>query len=111
MPAYVRWRRDWPRGRSALLVQVLLVQVLLGQVLLVLGPLQRKRRAFIERVDFLNSEPGLVDLQIGAEQRRRRDVLDREAHRFRRSIEPHVTRLGSALLDPAWEQLRRSAVI
>src|ERR1700732_1016179 len=59
---------------------------------------QRKVLAFIERADAALVEAGLVDLQIGAVQRIRRQLLDREANRFGRGAKTPIRETRPLLL-------------
>jgi hypothetical protein len=51
---------------------------------------QREGFAFIERADAALVEAGFLDLQIGAVQRIRRQLLDREANRFGRGAKTPI---------------------
>ena len=60
----------------------------------------------VQRVDFLMPEARLVDLEIGPQHRRRRNLLNREAHGFSRRAETPVAHLRAAVLAAAREQFR-----
>ena len=77
----------------------------LGRVGLVVGAggraraaRQREGLAFIERANAALVEAGFLDLQIGTVQRVRRQLLDREANRFRRGAETPIGKPGTLLL-------------
>src|ERR1700676_915933 len=59
---------------------------------------QRKVLAFIERADAALVEARLVDLQIGAVQRIRRQLLDREANCFGRGAKSPIRETRPLLL-------------
>src|SRR5947208_276751 len=78
---------------------------ILGRVGLVFGTggragtaRQREGFAFIERADAALVEAGFLDLQIGAIQRVRRQLLDREANRFGRGAKTPIGKPGPLLL-------------
>ena len=60
--------------------------------------LQREGFAFIERADAALVEAGFLDLQIGAVQRIRRQLLDREANRFGRGAKSPIGKASPLLL-------------
>src|SRR5689334_3587906 len=60
--------------------------------------LQRESFAFIQRADSALVEAGFFDLKVGAVQRVRRQLLDREANRFRRGAETPIGKPGALLL-------------
>src|SRR5207237_242036 len=59
---------------------------------------QREGFAFIERADAALVEAGFLDLQVGTVQRVRRQLLDREANRFRRGAKTPIGKPGPLLL-------------
>src|SRR5438128_12523464 len=59
---------------------------------------QRERLALIERTDAALVEAGFLDLQIGAVQRIRRQLLDRETDGFRCGAEAAIRKAGPLLL-------------
>src|SRR5580698_4025071 len=59
---------------------------------------QRKILALIQRADAALIEAGLIDLQIGAVQRIRRQFLDRKLNRGRRGVEAAIREACPLLL-------------
>src|SRR5437763_13156221 len=79
--------------------------------LLRLGALQRIARAVVQEADFLNAKARLVDLEISAEQNRRRNLFDGKLQRLGRGVETLVGDAATALLDAARIRLGRSVVV
>src|SRR5215207_10242125 len=70
----------------------------LGRLRLAGTARQREGFAFVERADAALVEAGFLDLQIGAVQRVRRQLLDREANRFGRGAKTPIGKPGPLLL-------------
>ena len=66
---------------------------------------QRVGCTLVKILDFVQPEPRLVDLKVGAEQRGRWHLLDGEADRLRGRVEAFVSDLAASLLAAAWKQL------
>src|SRR3954447_20605950 len=59
---------------------------------------QRKFRAVVQRANPILVEAGFFNLQVSAVQRIRRQFLDRETHRFSRSVEAAIRKTRTFLL-------------